>query len=57
MSWGAGTQFPAPCCPGARRLLIGKTRYHVYYTVHPEEEIVLIRAVWHASRGRVPALR
>ena len=54
---GAGTAFPTPRHPGACRLLMGKTRYHVYYTVHDEEKIVLIRAVWHASRGRVPALR
>ena len=54
---GAGTAFPTPRYPGARRLLMVKTRYHIYYTVHDEEGIVLIRAVWHASRGRVPALR
>lgn len=54
---GAGTGFPTPRYPGARRLLMGRTRYHVYYTVHAEEEIELIRAIWHASRGRVPALR
>lgn len=53
----AGIAFPTPRYPGARRLLMPKTRYHLYYTVHEEVELVLIRAVWHASRGRVPALR
>ena len=28
-----------------------------YYTVHADEELVLIRAVWYASRGRVPVVR
>ena len=53
----AGTAFPTPRHPGARRLLMFKTRYHLYYTVHDEDGLVLIRALWHASRGRVPALR
>lgn len=53
----AGTGFPTPRYPGVRRLLMVKTRYHLYYTVHEEEELVLIRALWHASRGRVPPLQ
>jgi len=53
----AGTAFPTPRHPGARRVLMVKTRYHLYHTVHDEENLVLIRALWHASRGRVPAAR
>lgn len=53
----SGSPFPTPRYPGARRLLMVKTRYHLYYTVHPELDLVLIRALWHASRGRVPAVR
>lgn len=52
----SGTPFPTPRHPGARRLLLQKTRYHLYYTVHDEEELVLIRALWHATRGRLPTL-
>jgi plasmid stabilization system protein ParE len=41
--------------PGARRVLLKGTRYHVYYVPHPDEARVL--AVWHAQRGVGPPLR
>lgn len=37
-----------------RRLLLRKTRYHVYYRVRGETLEVL--AVWHAARGTGPGL-
>jgi plasmid stabilization system protein ParE len=40
---------------GVRRLLLGGTRYHVYYAVVRKEVSVL--AVWHAQRGVGPPLR
>ena len=41
--------------PGTRRLLLNRTRYHVYYIPRPGEVTVL--AVWHAQRGVGPPLR
>jgi plasmid stabilization system protein ParE len=38
------------------RLVLPKTRYHVYYSIDEAARIVLIRAVWHTSRGRGPRL-
>ena len=40
-----------------RRILLRRTRYHVYYTCDPESGSAVIRAVWHAARGRTPRLR
>jgi plasmid stabilization system protein ParE len=41
--------------PGARRVLLQGTRYHVYYVTHADDVRVL--AVWHAQRGLGPPLR
>ena len=39
-----------------RRILLSRTRYHVYYVVdeHPLEATIL--GVWHTSRGSAPQL-
>ena len=37
-----------------RRLLLQKTRYHVYYTVEEAIRQVDVIAVWHAARGSGP---
>jgi hypothetical protein len=39
-----------------RRLLLEKTRYHVYYVILDREKIVWIVAVWCAMRGEGPEL-
>jgi plasmid stabilization system protein ParE len=39
-----------------RRVLLRRTRYHVYYTCDPEAGRAVVRAVWHATRGRGPRL-
>jgi plasmid stabilization system protein ParE len=41
--------------PGTRRILLKRTRYHVYYV--PREQDVRVLAVWHAQRGSGPPLR
>lgn len=41
--------------PGTRRILLRRTRYHVYYV--PGEREVTILAVWHGERGVGPPLR
>jgi plasmid stabilization system protein ParE len=40
---------------GTRRVLLPRTRYHVYYV--PLDDEVVILAVWHAQRGSGPPLR
>jgi plasmid stabilization system protein ParE len=39
-----------------RRLLMPRTRYHIYYLVDEASLVVWILAVWHASRGSEPTL-
>jgi plasmid stabilization system protein ParE len=39
-----------------RRLLMPKTRRHVYFTSNRELELVVVHAVWGAPRGREPSL-
>ena len=52
----SGAEYPAPRPEGTRRILLPRTRYHVYYTVDRSRRVVVVRAVWHASR-RGPKLR
>jgi plasmid stabilization system protein ParE len=40
--------------PGVRRMLLRRTRYHIYFV--EEGERVLVVAVWSAYRGRGPSL-
>lgn len=39
-----------------RRLLLPRSRYHLYFTYDEAADIVEVRAVWHAGRGRGPLL-
>ena len=39
-----------------RRLLLPRSRYHVYFTYDERDDLLDIRAVWHASRGDGPRL-
>ena len=50
----AGAPYSLSPIAGVRRLLLPKSRYHVYYVVVGDAAVVL--TVWHASRGRGPAL-
>jgi plasmid stabilization system protein ParE len=52
----AARAYPQPAIPGLRRLLLQRTRYHVYFTHHENRGLVFIHAVWHATRGRGPRL-
>jgi hypothetical protein len=40
--------------PNIRRLLMRSTRTHVYYSFGRSARVVVIRAIWHASRGHSP---
>ncbi len=42
--------------PGVRRLVMSRTRYHLYFVINQAERRVLILAVWHTSRGNLPPL-
>ena len=52
----SGAPFPASRPRDVRRVLLGRSRYHVYYTVDQDAGRVIVRAVWHAARGRGPRL-
>jgi plasmid stabilization system protein ParE len=52
----AGLHYRDSGITGMRRLVMPRTRYHVYYTVVEEEALIRIHAIWHSSRGRGPIL-
>ena len=56
LSWlpGAGSPYPHASVPGLRRVYLRRISSHLYYTFIHEE--VMIRAFWHAKRGRGPTL-
>ena len=39
-----------------RKMLMSRSRYHLYYEVDFAARLVTILAVWHVSRGQGPAL-
>lgn len=39
-----------------RRLVLQRSRYHVYYRVDSAADQVEIVAIWHTSRGKLPRL-
>jgi plasmid stabilization system protein ParE len=52
-----GVVYPHPrVSDEIRRLLMPRSRHHVYYTVDDAASLVWIVAVWHASRGQGPPL-
>lgn len=40
--------------PKTRRVLLPRSRYHVYFTLDEGARIVRVYALWHASRGGEP---
>lgn len=40
-----------------RRVLLRRTRHHLYYREDESAELLWVLAVWHASRRRGPVLR
>lgn len=51
-----GSSYPAAPVPEVRRLMIGRSRYHVYWEVDVGSFTVTIVAVWYAGRGSGPQL-
>ncbi|WP_317987820.1 type II toxin-antitoxin system RelE/ParE family toxin [Hyalangium gracile] len=52
-----GRRYSHPRVPGVRRLLMPRTRYHLYYVHDEQGRVVIVLALWSAVRGRGPALR
>lgn len=52
-----GVACHEPPIPDLRRLLLVRTRFHVFYVVREESETVVIVGLWSAVRGRTPTLR
>ncbi len=50
----AGVSYTRSGVAGMKRLLMPRTRYHVYYTIVAESQLVRIHAIWHTSRGEGP---
>ena len=48
--------YPAADVPSMRRLLLPRTRYHLYFVIDESARLVRIHAVWHASREKAPPL-
>ena len=51
-----GTPRPTAQRPMLRRLLLKKTRRHIYFEIYDREEVVRILSVWGATRERAPKL-
>ena len=51
-----GRRYRRARIPGLRRILLPRTRYHVYYVHEPESCKVVVLAVWSAVRGQGPEL-
>ena len=52
----AGSPWPTAKRPRLRRLLLKKTKRHLYFEIHEEGQFTRIVAVWGATRERAPRL-
>lgn len=52
----AGEAVPHSRIAGLRRVLLGRTRYHLYYVVSDDDGVIEVLALWHTSRGKRPPL-
>ena len=52
----AGTRVPHPRFPGLRRVLLRKTRRHLYYVHDLVLDEIHVVAFWHAQSGLLPPL-
>lgn len=52
----AGRRFPTRKRRGVRRLLLRRSKFHVYYIYFGRRNEVLVVAVWPAVRGQGPPL-
>jgi len=52
----AAKTYPFPAIPGLRRILMPRTRYHLYFSLHDQGKLIFVHALWHTSRGQGPKL-
>jgi plasmid stabilization system protein ParE len=52
----AGARARNANLPGVRRLLLARTRYHLYYRQIEAPKRMEVLAFWHASRGSNPPI-
>jgi len=53
---GIGVTYATRSGKTARRVLLPKTRNHVYFEIDGERDVVIVLAVWGAPRRRGPRL-
>lgn len=53
---GVGTRWPTARRPDLRRVLMPRTRHHLYFRADVLKQVVEVLAVWGVPRGRGPRL-
>jgi plasmid stabilization system protein ParE len=53
---GVGASFPTTRHPSLRRLLLPKSRCHVYFEIDETKQTIQILHIWDARRERAPKL-
>lgn len=53
---GVGTRWPTGSRPDLRRVIMPRTKHHLYFRVDAARQVVLVLAVWGAPRGGSPNL-
>ena len=51
-----GSSWPTERRPMLKRLLLAKTKYHLYFEIDERKQVIRILTVWGATRGRTPNL-
>jgi hypothetical protein len=52
----AGTPAPTARRPGLRRILMQKSKCHIYFEIDQRKQVVRVLTVWNAQRERAPKL-
>lgn len=55
-SGGVGSSFPTPRHPRLKRVLLRKTRCHLYFEIDDARQTIQILHIWDGRRGRPPKL-
>jgi len=50
----AGESVPHRTIQNLRRILLGLSQHHLYYSADVDSQIVDVLALWHTSRGSAP---
>lgn len=53
---GIGVPYPHPRSDHYHRILLPRTRQHIYYEYRPGEEVAVVVSFWSALRGSPPRL-